>query len=113
MRKINASPAIAGDTLVVGSNDYHAYAWNLETGERQWRVRVGGRCYTSPAVTENAVHVGGISRVIHRLNLTTGGKVWSFEPEGEIRDSSPAVADDTLTFGDSTGRLYALEAADT
>lgn len=111
MRKINASPAIAEDTLVVGSNDYHAYAWDLDTGKRRWRFRVGGRCYTSPAITDGVVYVGGISGVIHGLDLQTGAQLLSFQADGEIRDSSPAVVNNALCFGDSAGQLYLLEAS--
>jgi outer membrane protein assembly factor BamB len=109
LRKINASPAIAENTLVIGSNDYHAYAWDLETGERQWRVRVGGRCYTAPAIADGVVYVGGISGIIHGLNLQTGEQMWSYRTEGEVRDSSVAVVDHAVSFGDSAGNVYLLE----
>lgn len=112
MRKINSSPAIAGDALVVGSNDYHAYAWDLDTGERRWRFRVGGRCYTAPAITDGVAYVGGIGGVVHGLDVRTGEQLWSFQADGEVRDSSPAVVDDALCFGVSSGRLYTLEAGD-
>lgn len=110
LRKINASPAIADDTLVVGSNDYHAYAWDLDSGERRWRFRVGGRSYTAPAIADGVVYLGGISGRMHGLDLTSGEQLWSYQATGELRDSSPAVLNNGLCFGDSSGHLYLLAA---
>lgn len=108
LRKINASPAIADGVLTVGSNDYHAYAWDLSSGDRLWRFRVGGRCYTSPAIADGVVHVGGVNGRIHGLALGSGEPLWSFQTGGEILDSSPAVVDRAVCFGESTGRIHLL-----
>lgn len=108
LRKINASPAIADGVLTVGSNDYHAYGWDLSSGERRWRFRVGGRCYTSPAIADGVVHVGGIAGRLHGLDVSSGEPRWSFQTPGEIFDSSPAVVDRAVCFGESTGRVYLL-----
>lgn len=110
LRKINASPAIADGSLVVGSNDYHAYAWDLDSGDRQWRFRVGGRCYSAPAIADGVAYVGGISGQIYGIELTTGEQLWSYAATGEIRDSSPAVVNNAICIGDSAGELYCLEA---
>ena len=53
-----SSPALAGDTLYLGSNDGGVYAVDAATGAERWRVPTGGRITGSPAVVDGVLYVG-------------------------------------------------------
>lgn len=61
--KILSSPAIAGETLYVGSADSHLYALDATTGEKGWEFDTGGDAPifdgvdSSPAVVDGTVYV--------------------------------------------------------
>ena len=53
-----SSPALAGDTLYLGSNDGSVYAVEAATGTERWRLPTGGRVTGSPAVVDGMLYVG-------------------------------------------------------
>lgn len=106
--EITTSPAIADGVVYAGSEDFHAYAWDIDSGERLWRRNVGGRCYTSPGVVDGVVHVGGIGGTLRGLDARTGDVHWSYHAGTQIVDSSPAVVDGIVVFGDGNGVIHAI-----
>jgi len=74
---------------------------------------------SQPAVVNGTVYVGGHSGRLYALDARTGATRWTFDtatvvgalPAGvtnALRDG-PAVVQGTVYFGDSTGRVYALD----
>lgn len=73
-----SQPAVVGNTLFVGSTDAKLYALNATTGAVRWV-----------------------------FDLTSVAGPWTDAKPNAVRDG-PAVADGTVYFGDSHGRLYAV-----
>ncbi|MFC5651087.1 PQQ-binding-like beta-propeller repeat protein [Paenibacillus solisilvae] len=55
---IEASPAISGNTVYVGSKDGNFYAIDRKTGKKVWQYTIGTWVNSSPAVSGNMVVVG-------------------------------------------------------
>jgi len=56
--QILSSPAVAGDTLYVGSGNHCLYALDLATGAQKWLFQSEGRITSSPAVSAGVVYFG-------------------------------------------------------
>ena len=56
--KVDSSPAVCGDKVVVGSDDGRLYLVSLETGKELWKYEIGQPIGSSPAVAEGKVVVG-------------------------------------------------------
>jgi hypothetical protein len=64
---IHSSPALAGDTLYIGSDDRRLYALDAATGQVRWSYETGGMVRSSPAVTAHGVYVGAHDGVLYAL----------------------------------------------
>lgn len=53
-----SSPVVAGDRLVVGSDDGHLFCLNADDGEEVWSLPMPAFVYASPAVAGGRVYVG-------------------------------------------------------
>ncbi len=51
----HSTPVVAGDTVYVGSDDGHLYAFGLADGEMRWRHNLGVPLKGSPVVSGNAL----------------------------------------------------------
>jgi outer membrane protein assembly factor BamB len=128
-----STPAIAGDTAYVGSNDHYLYAVNLSNGELRWKFKTGSRVASSPAVYAGRVYFGSYDGNIYALDARTGEQRWKFASGGEHRFtarhihgaepaaesmpdpfdfflSSPTVAGGMVYVGSGDGNVYALDA---
>ncbi|MFH1382270.1 MAG: PQQ-binding-like beta-propeller repeat protein [Chloroflexota bacterium] len=56
--RVSSTPALAGSTVVVGSEDGHLYAVEAATGKELWQVATGDRITSSPAVVDGTVYIG-------------------------------------------------------
>jgi len=127
---VSSAPALAGDTMFVGTWGKEFYAVDTATGDRQWRQGVGHRFGASaPVVADGTVYVGTVGDgplvvsdpedeeqfeacAFLALDAATGDIRWQYREfdERDSIDSSPAVADGRVFFaGEQT--LYALNAA--
>ena len=132
--QVISSPAVAGDTVYVGSGDHHLYAINLEAGTLKWKFKTGGRVSSSPAVAGGAVYFGSYDGSFYAVDAATGKLNWKFQTAGERRFSakhlhgaepaaetmpdpfdfylsSPAIDHGVVYFGSGDGNVYALETA--
>ena len=55
---IDASPAVAGDTLYVAGQNGIVYFMNAATGGAMKRVQLGGKVFSSPAIADGRLYVG-------------------------------------------------------
>jgi len=69
--KVDSSPAICGDKVVVGSDDGRLYVVSLSAGKELWSYEIGQPITSSPAVVDGMVVVG-----------CEDGNVYCFGPKG-------------------------------
>ena len=55
---VHSSPAVAGGTVYVGSDDGHVYALDVTTGDLVWSYETDDWVYSSPTVADGTVYVG-------------------------------------------------------
>ncbi|HXG48365.1 MAG TPA: PQQ-binding-like beta-propeller repeat protein, partial [Methylomirabilota bacterium] len=56
--KVDSSPVVAGDKVVVGSDDGRLYVVSLKDGTELWSYEIGQPVGSSPAVAGDRVIVG-------------------------------------------------------
>jgi eukaryotic-like serine/threonine-protein kinase len=129
-----SSPAVAGETIYVGSTDGNLYALTLESGTQKWKFDAKSRVASSPAVSNGVVYFGAYDGNLYAVDAATGQLKWKFHTEGEHRYaakhlhgsqpaaetmpdpfdfflSSPAIWNGAVFFGSGDGNIYSLNAA--
>lgn len=107
-----AQPTYFEDTLFVASLDRHLYALDATDGSEKWAVELSGAMSAQPIVNpdENLVYAASYDRAIHALDIETGEEAWSVSATDWVW-SAPALAEGVLYFGDSSGNVFAVDAA--
>jgi outer membrane protein assembly factor BamB len=86
-------------------------AIDLKARKIAWRYSNPGRefpFYSSAALVDGRVIVGGRDKVVHAIDAATGKAAWTFATRARV-DSSPAIAAGRVWVGSNDGRLYALD----
>ena len=107
-----ASPVLDGDRAYFGTFNNEVLALDLARREVYWRYADPDRqfpFYSSAALADGRVIVGGRDRRIHAIDAETGEAVWTFATRARV-DSSPVVAGGHVYVGSSDGRFYVLDA---
>lgn len=99
-------PAIANDTIYVTSLDRTLYALNADGSER-WKKEVGGAIAARPLVADDTVYVSSFDTRLYAFDAATGDERWTFAADDWLWNA-PALAGDTLYFGDVSGAVYAV-----
>lgn len=105
-----ASAAIAGTRAYFGTFNNEVLAIDLEAKKRAWRYEHPDRhfpFYSSAAVADGLVVLGGRDKMVHALDAATGKARWTYMTRARV-DSSPALAGGRVYVGSSDGRLYVL-----
>jgi outer membrane protein assembly factor BamB len=112
-----ATPAVDGDTVVLGVNDGAdgvdagwVSAMRLSDRTELWSVALGGEIIASPLIADGVAYAAGLDGVVHAFDLATGQERWQVDLESPVR-SSPALAGGRLFVGTTDGRLVAVEVA--
>ena len=58
LRKIDSSPVIAHNKVIIASSDGRIYLLNLDTGKKIWSYEIGSPISGTPAVLNNMIIVG-------------------------------------------------------
>ena len=107
-----ASPALSGDSAYYGTFDNEVLMVNLKSRSVGWRYQDPVRkfpFYSSAAVFEDRVVLGGRDKMVH--GLTREGKAaWTFATRARV-ESSPAIAGGRVFVGSNDGRFYVLNLA--
>lgn len=74
--EIVSSPAVAGDTVFVGSTDGKLYAFDADTGKVRWTFLTDGEIHCSCCVWSGMVYFGSDDGWIYCLNASTGKMIW-------------------------------------
>ena len=108
-----ASPTIVGKTAYFGTFNNEVLGISLATRRVLWRYEHPVRhfpFYSSTAVSDGKVVIGGRDKIIHCLNARTGKAIWTFTTGARV-DSSPAISGGRAYVGSNDGRLYVLDLA--
>ena len=106
--RIAASPAVAHETVYIGTEKGQVVALDVRTGAVRWKTELGGAIRSSPAVADETLYVGSTDGHLYALDTATGSVSWQFETGGPVV-SSPAVTGGVVYVGSHDGRIYALE----
>jgi outer membrane protein assembly factor BamB len=109
---IASSVASAGGLGYVGNYGNLVLAFDPKAGTILWKYRDRNFPYfSSAAVTDDRVVIGGRDKRLHCIDRAKGTSVWLFQTRGEV-DSSPIVCGDAIVVGSADGRLYCVGLAD-
>ena len=98
------------DTVFIGSADKHLYALDVKTGRVQWKFNAEAPIVSTPAVTEDAVYFGTVSKEkgeIISVSRKDRKLRWRFKTGGPV-PSSPLVVDGIVYVGSTDHYVYAL-----
>lgn len=108
--RMNTSPALAGEIVVVTTQNGTVFGLNTSDGTERWRFSIDDEepAPTSPIIVNDVAYVGTKSGRIHALSTATGERLWTFTADGAIA-GNPAFANGLLYFVTVNGTVYALE----
>lgn len=104
-----ASPALSGDAAYYGTFDNEVLMVNLKDRSVGWRYQHPQRkfpFYSSAAIFQDRVILGGRDKLVHALN-TAGKAAWTFPTRARV-ESSPAISSGRVYVGSNDGRFYVL-----
>jgi outer membrane protein assembly factor BamB len=109
-RTIMSSPAVSGGKVYVGARDGLLYALDAESGALAWKFdHKISWVMSSPAVLDSMVYVGTSDGLfVQGVDTRTGLERWRHPVDIQVW-SSPAISGDLLVYGDSRGRIVALD----
>ena len=115
---IIGGPTLAGDVVLVGSDNGMVYAFDQEVDGQQrwdalerWTYQTGNKVWSSPIAADGVVYVTSLDKNLYALSLEDGSKLWQYPTKGAIA-STPAYDSGTVYFGSFDGVFYAVNAAD-
>ena len=106
-----ASAAIFQNNAYVGTFGNEVLDLDLLKNSVQWIYKNPTRdfpFYSSAAVTDDRVVLGGRDKMVHCLDRSTGKEVWSFATRARV-ESSPLISENRVFIGSNDGRLYELD----
>jgi outer membrane protein assembly factor BamB len=113
-----SSPAVAGNTVYIGSGDQHVYALDAHTGVQRWAFATGDVVHASPAVVDGVVYIGSWDRNVYAIDATSGRERWRYTTGNDTViynqigiASSAAIANGVVLVGGRDGKFHAIDAA--
>ncbi len=87
---------------------------NRQTGDIIWSLEIDGVAVDAPALAEDTVVIGAtnftVDGWVYAIDLETRQPRWVYETENRSKvRTSTAIAEGLVLFGDSDGRLNALD----
>ncbi|MHC4426661.1 MAG: outer membrane protein assembly factor BamB family protein [Planctomycetota bacterium] len=109
---IAASAAFLEGQVYVGNYDNMFIRADIAAGKIVWEYAGSDSpFFSSPAIGEDVVVVGGRDKRVHCIGRDDGKVVWTFQTLGEV-DSSPVICGDKVVVGSEDGRLYLIRLSD-
>jgi outer membrane protein assembly factor BamB len=106
---VHNSPAVAGDRLYIGLQDWRVLALDRRSGKTFWEFTMQSPVSGSASVAGGMVYIGSMDGFLYALDAATGKLIWKFKTQDQAL-SPPAVDDGSLFLSSSDGSLYALNA---
>jgi len=99
-----------GATVYVGDLAGHLHAVDTATGQRRWRVRLGGSVVSSPALGRyGEIFLGCFDGKVYALEPADGSVLWTYQTLGLIYASAAVTACGDLVIASSDGGVYRLD----
>jgi outer membrane protein assembly factor BamB len=109
---IAASAAFLDGQVYVGNYDNVFLRADLSEGKILWQyTQSDAPFFSSPAVGEQFIVVGGRDGYVHCIGRDDGRRVWVAKTLGEV-NSSPVICGDKVVVGSDDGRLYLFRLTD-
>lgn len=113
-RPFASSPALVGDRVLIGSDNFNLYCLSLEDGLPLWTFEARHPIFSSPVAFGGRAYVGeGLHYTqdakLYCLDVATGKVLWDFQTTSHT-ESTPAVSDGKVYFGAGDDGLYCLDA---
>ncbi|MEK7829785.1 MAG: PQQ-binding-like beta-propeller repeat protein, partial [Acidobacteriota bacterium] len=109
-----ASSAVTnGTAFFFGNFNNEVVSLNMKLKRQAWLYTHPQRqfpFYSSAALIDNKVVIGGRDKMVHCLNAATGKAFWTFRTNARV-ESSPAIASGKVYVGSNDGRFYVLDLA--
>jgi eukaryotic-like serine/threonine-protein kinase len=108
---MGASVAIVDNHAYVGTFGNEVLSLNLQQRSIEWVYRHPTRSfpyYSSAAVANDRVVLGGRDKIVHCLHRLSGKEIWSFTTRARV-ESSPLVTGNRVFIGSNDGLLYELD----
>ncbi len=105
-----ASPTIAGDHILVTSQQGWLYSLNRSNGETAWRIPTEGLAFGSVAVSDGNVVFGTDEGIIYNAKLETGRLNWRTQVAGSVF-ATPVISGSQIFITTASGEVYALDLA--
>ena len=108
-----ASPALKGQLAYFGTFSNEVLGVDLQAKKILWRYENKERqfpFYSSAALADGKVVLGGRDKLVHCLSAASGKLLWTFATKARV-DSSPAIAGGRVYIGSNDGRFYVLDLA--
>lgn len=107
--KIFSTPALQGNTLVIGCADGGIYALNAKNSKQIWKSRHSKAILASPVIFNDKIYIGSSEGCFYCINLKTGSIIWeNSDITGHIITKA-LVDKDQVVFGSWGRKLYSLD----
>lgn len=113
--RIVGAPALAGDSLVVGTTDgsVHAIALSDDPAAlpgRTWQpFRADDKIWSRPSVSDGSLYFGTLGHTVYAVDLADGKERWRMPLDGAVV-GTPLVLNGTVYVGALDRNFYALDA---
>lgn len=104
------SISLSEDMFFAQTNKGYFHAFNAETGQHLWDVRLGNQTAQSRPASVNsfAVFVTNLNRLF-ALHKATGRTIWEKELPGTLPSCSTTCDEELVTAGFDNGKIYAYK----
>lgn len=107
----DAAPVVAGDLVLVGSNNGYVHAFAKTNGAHLWRVGDGDWVVSSPAIADGVAIFGDDGDVVRAVSLVDGTERWRGNVGGDVA-SSAVVIGEHVVHGAHDGKVHAWRLTD-
>jgi outer membrane protein assembly factor BamB len=109
--RIIASPAIAGDLLLVPTDGGTLFFLDRNSGELLRTFEDGGQLWSTPRIDGENAYLASLAHTLYAIELATGDTLWTANLGYAIADS-PTLEDGMLLSGILGDALIVLDAQD-
>ncbi|HUQ04865.1 MAG TPA: PQQ-binding-like beta-propeller repeat protein [Kofleriaceae bacterium] len=102
----DGAPVVAGDLVLVGSNNGYLHAFAKVNGAHLWRVGDGDWVVSAPAIADGLAIFGDDGDVVRAVSLADGSERWRGEVGGDVA-SSAVVVGEHVVHGAHDGKVHA------